>query len=101
MKGTNPTENHIQVVLSGEEGLAEVTLYTDGSKTDQHVGAGMVAMKESREIHTESMRLNNDCTVFQVELCGILMVIDWIKNQRKKVATYAINVDSIMPRTAT
>ena len=27
MKGTNPTENHIQVVLSGEEGLAEVTLY--------------------------------------------------------------------------
>jgi hypothetical protein len=35
-------------------------IYTDGSKTDKHVGAGMVAMKECREIHTESMRLNND-----------------------------------------
>jgi ribonuclease HI len=94
LKGTNPTENHIQVVLSGEEGLAEVTLHTDGSKTDQHVGAGMVAMKESREIHTDSMRLKNDCTVFQVEICGITMAIDWKQNQRKKVVTYAINVDS-------
>jgi len=71
-----------------------VTLYTDRSKTDKHVGAGMVAMKESREIHTESMRLNNDCTVFQAELCEIHMAIDWIQNQRKTVATYAINVDS-------
>jgi hypothetical protein len=52
LKGVTPTENHIQVVLSGEEGLAEVTLYTDESKTDKHVEAGMVAMKESREIHT-------------------------------------------------
>jgi len=95
LKGINPTENHIQVVLSGEEGLEEVTLYTDGSKTDKHVGAGMVAMKESREIHTGSMRLNNDCTVFQAELGGIRMATDWIQNQRKKVATYAINVDSI------
>jgi ribonuclease HI len=80
--------------MSGEEGLAEVTIYTDGSKTDQHVGAGMVAMKESREIHTKSTRLNNDCTVFQAELCRIQMAIDWIQNQRKKVATYAINIDS-------
>ena len=48
LQGTNPTENHIQVELSGEVGLAEVTLYTDGSETEQHVGAGMVVMKESR-----------------------------------------------------
>ena len=41
------------------------------------------------------MRLNNDCTVFQAELCGIRMAIDWIQNQRKTVATYAINVDPI------
>ena len=94
LKGINPTENHIQVVLSGEEGLAEVTLYTDGFKTDKHVGAGMVAKKESREIHTESMRLKNDCTVFQAELCGIRMAIEWIQYQRKKDATYATNVDS-------
>jgi len=33
LKGINPTENLIQVVLSGEERLADVTLYTDWSKT--------------------------------------------------------------------
>jgi ribonuclease HI len=89
LKGTNPTANFIQVVLSGEEGLAEVNIYTDGSKTDQHVGVGMVVMKESSEIHTY-----NYCTIFQAELCEIHMAINWIQNQRKKVATYAINVDS-------
>jgi hypothetical protein len=40
------------------------------------------------------MRLNNDCTVYQAGLCGIRMAIDWIQNQKKKVATYVINVDS-------
>ena len=54
----------------------------------------MVAMKESKEIHTESIRLNNDCTVFQAELCGIRMATEWIQYQRKKDATYATNVDS-------
>jgi hypothetical protein len=54
LKGIEPTVNYIQVVLTEEEGLAEVSIYTYGSKTDQHVGAGMVAMKESTEIHTES-----------------------------------------------
>ena len=94
IKGTNPIDNYVQVVLTGVEGIAEVSIYTDGSKTEQHVGAGMVAMKDSREIHTDTQRLNNDCTVFQAELCGIRMAIEWIQNQRKKAPTYAINVDS-------
>jgi ribonuclease HI len=94
LKGINPTENHIQAVLTGEVELAEMTLYTDGSKTDKHVGAGMVVMKESKEIYTEATRINNDCTIFQAELCGIRMAIEWIQNQRKKAASYAINIDS-------
>jgi hypothetical protein len=32
--------------------------------------------------------------VFQAELCGIRMAIDWIQNKRKKASTYAINVDT-------
>ena len=40
----------------------------------------MVAMFDSREIHTDTQRLNNDCTVFQAEVCGIRMAIDWIQN---------------------
>jgi ribonuclease HI len=71
-----------------------VTVYTDGSKTEQHVDAGVVVVKDSREICTETQRLNNECTVFQTELCGIRMAVDWIQNRRMKASTYAINVDS-------
>jgi len=86
-KGTHPIDRYLHVELTGVEGIAEVTVYTDGSKTEQHVDAGMVAVKDSREIHTETQRLNNECTIFQAELCGIRMAIDWIQNQRKKAST--------------
>jgi ribonuclease HI len=87
-------DSYLHVELTGVEGIAEVTVYTDGSKIEKHVGAGTVAVKDSREIHTETQGLNNECTVFQAKLCGIRMAIDWIQNQRKKASTYAINVDS-------
>ena len=50
-------------------------------------------MKNSHEIHIETQRLNTACTVFQAELCGIIMAVDWIKHQRKKTSSYSINVD--------
>jgi hypothetical protein len=40
-------DNHIHVDLSGTEGSTNVAIYTDGSKTEKHVGASMVAMKNS------------------------------------------------------
>jgi len=92
-KGTHPIDSYLHVELTGVEGIAEVTVYIDGSKTE-HVGAGMAAVKDSKEIHTETQRLNNECTVFQAELCGIRIAIDWIQNQWKKASTYAINVGS-------
>ena len=54
----------------------------------------MVAIKNSRKVHIETQRLNIECTVFQAELCGIGMAVDWIQNQRKGTSSYAINVDS-------
>jgi hypothetical protein len=33
------------------------------------------------------------CTVFQAELYGISMAVDWIQSQGKKTSSYAINVD--------
>jgi ribonuclease HI len=66
----------------------------DGSKTEKHVWASMVAVKYSCEIHIKTRRLNITCTDFQAELCGIVMAVDWIQSQRKKTSSYAINVDS-------
>jgi len=45
IRNTHPKENHIRVNLSGTEGTANVTIYTDGSKTEHHVGASMVEWK--------------------------------------------------------
>ena len=54
----------------------------------------MVAAKDSREIHINTQRLSIKCTVFQAELYGISMEVDWIQSQGKKTSSYAISVDS-------
>ena len=89
-RGIHPKDNHISVDLSGTEGTANVSIYTDGSKTENHVGASMVAVKNSTKIHTETPRLN----VFQAELCGIIMAVEWIQSKRQKTSSYAISADS-------
>jgi len=71
-----------------------MSIYTDGFKTEKHVGASMVAVKNCTEIHTETQRLNITCTVFQAELCGIIMAVEWIQSQRQKTSSYAMNIDS-------
>ena len=94
IKGTKPIDCYIQVELTVVEGIAEVSIYTDWYKTEHHVGAGMVTVKDSREFHNDTQRLNNKCMVFQAEMYGIRMAHDWIQNLRKKAPTYATNVDS-------
>jgi ribonuclease HI len=90
----HPKDNRIHADLSGTEGNANMAIYADGSKTEKHVGASLVAMKNSCEVHIETQRLNITCTVFQAELCGMIMAVGWIQRQWKKTSSYAINVDS-------
>ena len=94
IRNIHPKDNHIQVDLSGAEGKDNVSIYTDGSKTEHHVGASMVVMEKFTETCIETQRLNTTCTVFQAELCGIAMAVEWIQRQRQKSPSYAINVDS-------
>jgi len=46
----HPKDNHIPAEPSGTEGNT-VSIYTDGSKTENHVGACMVAEENCSEIH--------------------------------------------------
>jgi ribonuclease HI len=94
IRGIHPKHNYIHVDFSGQEGNADVNIYTDGSKMENYVGARTVAVKGPREIHIDTQRLGITCTVFQAELYGISMAIDWIQSQGKKTSSYAINVDS-------
>ena len=50
--------------------------------------------KTPLKLYIETQRLNITCTVFQAELCGINMAVEWIQHQRQKSPSYAINVDS-------
>jgi ribonuclease HI len=94
MHGRKNIRNHIRVDLSGTEGKTNVSIYTDGSKTENHVGASMVAVENSIEIHRNTQRLSITCTVFQAKLCSINMAVEWVQRQRQKSPSYAINVDS-------
>ena len=65
----HPKYIYLSVDFTGKECKADICIYTDGSKTENYVRAGMVAFKDSREIHTGIKILNKECTVFQAELC--------------------------------
>jgi hypothetical protein len=94
IRGIHPKDNHVRVDLSGKGGNGNVKIYTDGSKKENRVGASIVAVKDSGEIYINTQRLSVTCTVFQAELYGINMAVDWIQSQVKKTSSYAINVDS-------
>jgi hypothetical protein len=68
IRGIHPKYNYISVDFTGKECKAEVCIYTDGSKTENHNGESMVPLKESREIHIGIKRLNNECSVFKAEV---------------------------------
>ena len=93
-KGIHPKDNHIDIDTSGMVGKAEILIFTDGSKTESHVGTGMVAMENSKEIFTGIRRLDLECSVFQAELLGIYIATEWIEQQKKVTSSYAIHVDS-------
>ena len=90
----HPKDNHIAIDDTGTIGQAEIQIYTDGSKTDMHVGTGVVAVKNSKEIYIEARRLGKECSVFQAELLGISIAVDWIKRRANEYKSYAIHVDS-------
>ncbi|KAJ4426143.1 hypothetical protein ANN_26952 [Periplaneta americana] len=92
--GIHPKDNSVTIGNSGTVIPANIQIFTDGSKTEKHVGAGMVAEENSMEIYTEARRLDNECSVFQAELLGIQMAVDWIQQQSKDKISYAIHVDS-------
>jgi len=78
IRGIFPKDNHIPVDLSGSEGNANVIIYTAGSRTENHVGASMVATKDFRGIYINTQSLSIMCTVFLAELYGISIAVEWI-----------------------
>ena len=49
----------------------QVNIYTDGSKTEEHVGSGYVIYYKEEELTSESIRLEEEITVYQAEVLAI------------------------------
>ena len=69
--------NEFDITINSESGrekpkLAQINIFTDGSKTNFGVGAGFVIMKgRSTLIHAESIALQREATIFQAEAAAI------------------------------
>ena len=71
-----PTRNYHVILKSFINNVnsitpAEYNVYTDGSKTDNGVGAGFAIYHKRNRIHTDSFSLPDTTTVFQAEITAI------------------------------
>ena len=57
---------------------SEYTAYTDGSKTTEGTGAGFVIYHKNEVLSYESIKLNDNATVFQAEITAIRYAADYL-----------------------
>ena len=65
---------------------SEITVYTDGSKTEYGVGSGYVVYNKGKRIQVHSTKLSDTTTVFQAEITAINKAADYLislANHRK------------------
>jgi len=70
---------HIKTIEGEEESLHPIQAYTDGSKSDLGVGAGVVTFVDSSIIKTMQYRLNERCNNNQAEQMAILKALEYIQ----------------------
>jgi len=69
---------HIKTIEGEEESLHPIQSYTDGSKSDLGVGAGVVILLDNNIIKTMQYRLNERCSNNQAEQMAILKALEYI-----------------------
>ena len=67
---------------------SQINIYTDGSKTKNHVGAGIAIIKHGNLRHTESIKLNQHATIFQAETKAICEAAKWFRLNRMDSENY-------------
>ena len=68
---------------------SEVNIFTDGSKSDDGVGAAFVVQGPDGEI-TRKFRLNTVCSVFQAEMLALSRALAWlVQNPARNVTIYS------------
>ena len=82
------TVNQDSFKNEGEPIPAQISIYTDGSKTEEHVGAGFVIYRQGNEIEINSTRLAEEITVYQAEVLAIKLAVDKFREIRNPEDRY-------------
>jgi ribonuclease HI len=67
---------------------SEYTIYTDGSKLSEGVGAGYIIYYRNERIQENYHKLKNECSVFQAELEAIYQACKFMNNNEAITAKY-------------
>ena len=81
---------------------SEITVYTDGSKTEYGVGSGYVVYNKGHRIQIHSSKLTDTTTVFQAEIMVINEAAEYLLNlsNHRKFCHVKILYDSQAALTA-
>ena len=86
--------HHITIRTANDQSEADalassVNIYTDGSKSDDGVGAAFVVKRTGRDV-VKKFRLNKVCSVFQAELLALSQALRWlVRNPASSVTIYS------------
>jgi hypothetical protein len=78
-----PAETTIFLTEYNEE-TSTIQIFTDGSKSEQGVGAGIAIFESGNHIKSLKCRLNKRCTNNQVEQLAILRALEYTENIQRK-----------------
>ena len=91
----HPTET-ITFLSEETKDTSAVQIYTDGSKSEKGVGAGIAIYMSGELVKTLKYKLNNRCTNNQAEQLAILKALQHMVNVHAEVKTATVYMDSQM-----
>ena len=71
--------------------MSIIQIFTDGSKSEQEVGAGVAVFKSRDRIESKKYRLNERCANNQVDQLAILRALEYTENMQTEDKTATIH----------
>jgi len=91
----HPAET-INLLVENNEVTSTIQIFTDGSQSEQGVGAGVAMFRSGNHIKSLKYRLNNRCTNNQAEQLAIVRALEFTENLQTEDKTAIIYTESRM-----
>jgi hypothetical protein len=89
----HPAET-INLLAENNEVTSTIQIFTDGSKSEHGVGAGVAIFRSGNHTKRLKYRLNNRCTNNQAEQLAIVRALEYAENLQTEDKTATIYTDS-------